>query len=70
MDILLVYRMGDLVEIFKISESTIRRRIRSGEFPEGRKYGGVRLWTGQDIQYMLGKFNSPSLPELQELTSQ
>jgi len=64
MNALLVYRMVDLVEIFKISESTIRRRIRNGEFPEGRKYGGVRLWTAQDISYMLDQLQSPRLPTL------
>ena len=64
MSALFVYRMVDMVEIFKISESTIRRRIRSGEFPEGRKYGGVRLWAASDIRYMVEKLQSSTLPAL------
>ena len=64
MDIPSVYRMEDLIKIFKISESTIRRRIRSGEFPEGRKYGGVRLWVAPDIRYMVEKLQSSTLPTL------
>ena len=46
------YTMADLVKIFKMSASTIWRRIKKGVFPEGYKNGRKRLWSEEQVEEM------------------
>jgi len=46
------YTMAELVEIIKMSQSTIRRRIKKGEFPFGYRNGRKRLWSKEQVEEM------------------
>lgn len=46
----ILYRMGDLTETMGMAESTIYKKIASGDFPEGTLISKkLRVWTHEEL---------------------
>jgi predicted DNA-binding transcriptional regulator AlpA len=43
-------RFEDLLKLLPFSGSTLRRMIRSNDFPQGHLIGGCRVWHQADVE--------------------
>ncbi len=44
-----VYRLAELAKVFAVSERTLRRACEAQLFPEGRRIGRYRFWSGRVV---------------------
>lgn len=52
------YRLSDILQMLPISRSTFYRRQNDGLFPRGTKFGGVVIFSPDDIEQILDAIDS------------
>ena len=54
--------LKDVIQITKMSKSTIYKKIQLGEFPQNRSFGSIVRWSNNEVQRWI-RGDSPAIQE-------